>query len=57
MMYNNSKAVFESLIFKCIIAMKLNILYLLELEMSICQLLLCVHNWDFPQGNISFTVI
>ena len=30
--------------------------YLLELKMSIYQLLLFVHNGDFPQVNISFNV-
>jgi len=57
MMYINCKAVFDSLSFTCIRAIKHNIQYLLELKMSISQLLVCVHNWDFPQGNKSFTVI
>ena len=57
MMYNNFKAVFQLLIFTCIRAIEHNIQYLLEFKMSISQLWLCVHNWDFPQVNISFCVV
>ena len=57
MMYNNFKAVFRTFIFTCITAIEHNIQYLLESKMSISQLWLCVHNWDFQQVNISFCVI
>ena len=57
MMYNNFEAVFQILIFTCIGAIEHNIQYLLKFKMSISQLWLCVHNWDFPQVNISFSVI
>ena len=57
MMYNNFKAVFYILNFICIRAIEHNIQYLLEFEMSISQLWLWVHNWIFPQVNISFSVI
>ena len=57
MMYNNFKAVFQTFIFTCITAIEHNIQYLLESKMSISQLWLCVHNWDFQQVNISFCVI
>ena len=57
MMYKNFKAVFQILIFTRIRAIEHNIQYLLEFKMSISQLCLCVHNWDFPQVNISFSVI
>ena len=57
MMYNNFKAVFQILIVTCIRAIEQNIQYLLEFKMSISQLCLCVHNWDFPQNNVSFSVI
>ena len=56
-MYNNFKAVFQIFIFTCIIAIEHNLQYLLEFKMSISQLWLCVDNWDFPQGNISFSVV
>ena len=56
MMYNNFIAVFQIFIFTCIGAIEHNIQHLLEFKMSICQLKLCVHNWDFPQVNISFNV-
>ena len=56
-MYNNSKAVFQIFIFTCIKAIKHNIQYLLEFKMTISQLWLCVHNLDFPQVNISFSMI
>ena len=56
-MYNNFKAVFQIFIFTCIRAIENNIQYLLEFKISISQLWLCVHNWDFPQYNISFSVI
>jgi len=57
MMYNNFKAVFQTFIFTCSRAIEHNIDYLLEFKMSMTQLWLCVHNWDFPQINISFSVI
>ena len=57
MMYNNFKAVFLILILTCIKGIEQNIQYLLDFEMSISQLWLCVHNWDFPQVNISFSVV
>ena len=57
MMYNNIKVVFQYLIFTCIRAIEHNIQYLLEFKISISQLWLCVHNWDFKQVNISFSVI
>ena len=57
MMYNNFKAVFKIFIFTCIKAIEDNIQYLLEFKMSISQIWLCEHNWDFPQVNISFNVI
>jgi len=38
-------------------AIEHNIQYLVELNMSISQLWLSVHNWDFPQVNISFSDI
>ena len=57
MMYKNFNAVFKIFIFSCIRTIEHNIQYLLEFKMSIWQLCLCVHNWIFPQGNISFTVI
>ena len=53
---NNFKAVFQILIFTCIRAIEHNIQYLLEFKMSMYKLLLCVHNGDFPQVNISFNV-
>ena len=56
-MYNNFKAVFQIFIFTFIRAIEHNIQYLLEFKMSISQLLLCVHNGDFPQVNISFSVV
>ena len=37
-------------------AMDFCVQYLLEFKMSTYQLLLCVHNGDFPQVNISFNV-
>jgi len=57
MMYNNFKAVFQSLIFTCIRAIEHNIPYLLEFKKSLSQLWFTVHNWDFQQVNISFSVI
>ena len=57
MMYNNFKVVFQIFIFTWIRAIEHNIQYLLELKMSIYQLLLCVYNGDFPQVNISFSVV
>ena len=57
MMYNSFKAVFQILIFTCIKAIEHNIQYLLEFKMSISQLWLCVHYWDFQQVNISFSVV
>ena len=57
MMYNSFKVVFKILIFTCIKAIEHNVQYLLEFKMFISQLWLCVHNWDFPQVNISFSVI
>ena len=57
MMYNNFKAFFNFLIFTYIRAIEHNIQYLLEFKMFTSQLCLCVHNWDFPQVNISFNVI
>ena len=45
------------MIFTCIRAIKHNIQYLLELKMCVSQILVCVHNWDFPQVNIKFNVI
>ena len=57
MMYNNFKAVFQILIFTCIRDIEHNIQYLLEFKMSISQLWVCVHNWDFPQVNITFSVV
>jgi len=54
---HNFKAVFQIFIFTCIRAIDHNIQYLLEFKMSICQLWLCVHNWDFPQVNISFSIL
>jgi len=57
MMYNNFKAVFQTFIFTCSRAVEHNKQFLLEFKMSISQLLLCAHNWDFPQINISFSVI
>ena len=56
MMYNNFKVVVQIFIFTFIRAIKHNIQYLLEFKMYIYQLWLCVHNWDFPQVNISFSV-
>ena len=57
MMYNNFKAVFQTFVFTCIRASEHNIQYLLEFKLYISQLWLCVHNWDFPQVKISFSVI
>jgi len=57
MMYNNFKAVFQIFIFTCIGAIEHNIQYLLEFKMSISQLWFYVHNWIFPQVNISFSFI
>ena len=57
MMYNNFKAVFKIFNFTCIRAIEHNLQYLLVFKMSISQLLLCVHNWNFPQVNISISVI
>ena len=57
MMYSNFKAVFQIFIFTCIRAIEHNIQYLLHFKMSISQLWLSVHNWIFPQVNISFSVI
>ena len=56
-MYNNFKAVSQILIFTYIRAKEHNIHYLFEFKLSIYQLLLCVHNGDFPQVNISFNVV
>jgi len=56
-MYNNFKAVFQIFVFTCIRAIQHNIQYLLEFKISKWIFLLCVHNWDFPQVNISFSVI
>jgi len=57
MMHNNFKAVFQIFIFSCITSIEHNLQYLLEFKMSISQLCLCVHNWDFRQVNISFSVV
>ena len=57
MMYSNFKAVFQIFNLICIRAIDHHIQYLLEFKMSISQLLFCVHNWDFPQINISLSVI
>ena len=57
MIYNNFKVVFQIFIFTCIRALEHNIQYLFEFKMSIYQLWFCVHNWDFPQVNISFSVV
>jgi len=57
MMYNSFKAVFQILIFTCIRPIEHNIQYLLEFKTSISQLWLCVHNWNIPQVNISFSVV
>ena len=57
MMYNNFKAVLQIFIFTYIRAIKHNIQYLLEFKMCISQLWLFVHNWDFPQVKILFSVI
>ena len=57
MMYNNFKGVFQNFIFTCIRVIEHNIQYLLEFKFSISQLWLCVHNWDFPQVNIWFSVV
>jgi len=57
MMYNNFKIVFQIFIFTCIRAIEHNIQYILDIKMSISQLWFCVLNWDFPQVNISFSVI
>ena len=57
MMYNNFKGVFQIFIFTYIRVIEQNIQYLLEFKLSITQLWLCVHNWDFPQVNLSFSVI
>ena len=54
---NNFKTVFKIFIFTCNRAIEHNIQYLLEFKMSVYQLWLCVHNWDFEQVNISFCVI
>jgi len=45
------------LIFTCIWDIEHNIQYLLEFKMSISKPWLSVHNWDFQQVNISFSVI
>ena len=52
-----TQSVFEVFIFTCIKAIKHNTQYLLEFKMTISQLWLCVHNWDFPQVNILYSVI
>jgi len=57
MMYNNFKAVFKIFILACIRVIQHNIQYLLEFKMSISQLSICVHSWDFPQVIVSFSVI
>ena len=57
MMYNNFIALFIIFIFTCIRAIEHNIQYLLDFKMSVSKLWLYVHNWDFPQFNISFSVI
>ena len=57
MMYNNFKAVLQSFIYTFIRTIEHNIQYLLKVKMSISPLWLCVHNWDFPQVKISFSVI
>ena len=57
MMYNNFKVAVQIFIFTCIRAIEHSIQYLLEFKMSISQLWLCASNWDFPQVNISFSVI
>ena len=56
-MYHNFKAIFQIFIFTYIRAIEHNLQYLLEFKMSISQLWLYVHNIDFPQVNISFSVI
>ena len=56
-MYNNFKVVVQIFIFKSIGAIEHNIHYLLQLKMSVFKHWLCVHNWDFPQVNISFSVV
>ena len=57
MLYNNFEAVFKIFIFTCITAIEHNIQYILKFKMSIWQLWVCVHNWIFPEVNISFSAI
>jgi len=57
MMCNNFKSVFQDLIFTCIRAIEHDKQYLLKFKKSISQLWFCASNWDFPQVNISFSVI
>jgi len=56
-MYNNFEAVFQIFIFTCIRSIEQYIQYLLEFNMSISHLWLCVNNSDFAQVIISFSVI
>ena len=53
MMYNNFKVVCVILVITCNRAVEH---ILLEFEMSISQLLLAVHGWNFQQLSISFSV-
>jgi len=57
MMFNNFKVGFNVLIFTCSRAIEHNIQYLVHFKMSISQLYLSVHNSDFQQAIISFSVI
>jgi len=57
MMYNNFKVVFQMFILACIRAIQHNIQYLLDFKISISTLWWCVHNWDFSQVIVSFSVI
>ena len=56
MMYNNFKAVLQIFIFTCIRVIEHIIKYLSQFKLSISQLWLWAHNWDFPQVYISFSV-
>ena len=57
MMYNNFKEVFQIFILACIRVIQHNIQDLLEFKVSVSLLSICVHNWDFPQVIVSFSVI
>ena len=56
-MYKNFKVVFKHSIFTCIRDIGNNIHYFLDFKMSISNLWLCVHNLNFTQVNILFSVI